>query len=394
MSKNYIFFKFKYYLLIVSLLFFSNAFSANWYVNDNSPSGDVYCTAVGNDTNNGTSPSTPKLTLNAAYAAAVAGDVIYVDKGTFTGAGNRALIFNKAIKIIGAGSSNTIFTSHTDHRFATISTNNVSIQSLQLFDFFLAGTTGIGQVILVNSNITGFELTNVVVKNNYGDSSNGESIYLSSGSSATFNGLFFSCSGFNGSSGGAVKVDNATLVLKNSVFSQSRNSDGFGGAIQMLGTNPNVNIDKTTFIGNSAKAGGAISQIKGVLVVTNSCFNRNYCQGDSSGNTNGGGHYYSTGTITSATFTNCKFEGAFFCASTNPTEYPCQFSSNISNDGNAISIRGAAGNFTFDTCDFNNSNQPNANFDNGLDFYLDKSGGINQENRHYVFKKKNQFGKF
>jgi gliding motility-associated-like protein len=376
MSKNYIFFKFKYYLLIGSLLFFSNAFSANWYVNDNSTSGDVYCTAVGNDTNNGTSPSTPKLTLNAAYAAAVAGDVIYVDKGTFTGAGNRALIFNKAIKIIGAGSSNTIFTSHTDHRFATISTNNVSVQSLQLFDFFLAGTTGIGQVILVNSNITGFELTNVVVKNNYGDSSNGESIYLSSGSSATFNGLFFSCSGFNGSSGGAVKVDNATLVLKNSVFSQSRNSDGFGGAIQMLGTNPNVNIDKTTFIGNSAKAGGAISQIKGVLVVTNSCFNRNYCQGDSSGNTNGGGHYYSTGTITSATFTNCKFEGAFFCASTNPTEYPCQFSSNISNDGNAISIRGAAGNFTFDTCDFNNSNQPNANFDNGLDFYLDKSGVI------------------
>ncbi|MFM2010191.1 MAG: 60 kDa chaperonin GroEL [Bacteroidota bacterium] len=80
--------------------------------------------AVGNDINNGTSPSTPKLTLNAAYAAAVAGDVIYVDKGTFTGAGNRALIFNKAIKIIGAGSSNTIFTSHTDHRFATISANN------------------------------------------------------------------------------------------------------------------------------------------------------------------------------------------------------------------------------------------------------------------------------
>jgi gliding motility-associated-like protein len=375
MSKNYNFFKFKSYFLIVSLLFFSNAFSANWYVNNNSITGDIYCSAIGSASGTG-SISNPFLTLNAALTAASNGDTIYVDAGSYTGVGNKSLLLNKSINIIGSGSNSTIFTSHTNDRFATISVNNVHIQGIQLFDFFLAGTTGIGQVILVNTNITGFELTNVVVKNNYGDSSNGESIYLSSGSSSTFNGLFFSCSGFNGSSGGAVKIDNATLVLKNSVFSQSRNSDGFGGAIQMLGTNPNVNIDKTTFIGNSAKSGGAISQIKGTLIVTNSCFNRNYCQGDSSGTTNGGGHYYSTGTITSASFTNCKFEGAFFCASSNPTEYPCQFSSNVSNDGNAISIRGAAGNFTFDTCDFNNSNQPNANFDNGLDFYLDKAGVI------------------
>ena len=33
MSKNYNFFKFKSFILLVTLLFFSNAFSANWYVN-------------------------------------------------------------------------------------------------------------------------------------------------------------------------------------------------------------------------------------------------------------------------------------------------------------------------------------------------------------------------
>ena len=363
-------------ILLGVMVSFTTTNATNLYVNNTSTTGDIYCTAIGTTTGIGTTTN-PFLTLNAALAVASNGDTIFVDSGSYTGVGNKSLTINKAVTIIGAGSSNTIFTSHTDDRFATISVNNVHIQGLQLFDFFLAGTSGIGQVILVNPNIIGFELTNIVVKNNYGDSTNGESIYLSTGSSSLFNGLFFSCSGFNGSSGGAVKVDGASLVLQNSVFNQARNSDGFGGAIQLLGNNPYVTIDKTTFIGNSAKAGGAISQVKGTLIVTNSCFNRNYCQGDSSGTTNGGGHYFANGTITSASFTNCKFEGAFFCASTNPTEYPCQFSSNVSNDGNAISIRGAAGNFSFDTCDFNNSNQPNANFDNGLDFYLDKSGAIN-----------------
>jgi hypothetical protein len=109
----------------------------SWYVNDTSTSGDIYTTAIGNNANAGTSASAPKLTLDAAFTAAAAGDIIYVDKGTFTGTGNRALTLSKAITIIGAGTGNTIFTSHSDHRFATISANNVSIQNLQLFDFFL-----------------------------------------------------------------------------------------------------------------------------------------------------------------------------------------------------------------------------------------------------------------
>ena len=348
----------------------------SWYVNDNSTSGDIYTTAIGNNANAGTSASAPKLTLGAAFTAAAAGDIIYVDKGTFTGTGNKMFNFNKAITIIGAGTGNTIFTSHTDDRFATIAANNVSIQNLQLYDFFLA--SGNGQALLVNANITGFKLTNVVMKKNYGSSSTGESIYLSSGSNSTFDGLFFSCSGFNGDSGGAIKVNSCTLVVKNSAFSQSRDADGKGGAIEILGTTSVVTVDNTSFDGNSARAGGAIAQTAGKLTVTNSCFNRNYIQGDSSSSTNGGGHYFSQGNDTTlkASFTNCKFDGAFFCATNNPTGYTCQFSSNTSNDGNAISVRGAAGTYTFDKCSFNNSNQPASNFDNGLDLYLQSNGTI------------------
>jgi hypothetical protein len=347
-----------------------------WYVNDNSTSGDIYTTAIGNNANAGTSASAPKLTLGAAFTAAAAGDIIYVDKGTFTGTGNKMFTFNKAITIIGAGTGNTIFTSHTDDRFATIAANNVSIQNLQLYDFFLATLNG--QALLVNANITGFKLTNVVMKKNYGSSGTGESIYLSSGSSSTFDGLFFSCSGFNGGSGGAIKVNSCTLDVKNSAFSQSRDADGKGGAIEISGTTSVVNVSNTSFDGNSSRAGGAIAQNAGKLYVTNSCFNRNYIQGDSSSSTNGGGHYYAASTDTNlvASFTNCKFQGAFFCATSNPTGYLCEASTNTSNDGAAFSLRGTSGTFTFDTCLFDNSNMPALNFDNGLDFYVQASGAM------------------
>lgn len=348
----------------------------SWYVNDNSTTGDVYTTAIGNDANAGNIPTAPKSSLLAAFNAAAAGDIIYVDKGTFTGAGNRQLNLNKSISIIGAGTGNTIFTSHTDHRFATIAANNITIQNLQLFDFFLG--SAVGQALLVNTNVKGFNLKSVVMKKNYGATSNGESIYLSSGSNSTFDGLFFSCSGFNGDSGGAIKVNSCNLTVKNSVFSQSRDADGKGGAIEINGATSIVNIDKTSFEGNSARAGGAIAQIAGNLTVTNSCFNRNYIQGDASSATNGGGHYFSQGNDANlkATFVNCKFDGAFFCGTNNPTGYTCQFSSNTSNDGNAISVRGAAGTYSFETCSFNNSNQPASNFDNGLDLYLQSNGAI------------------
>jgi hypothetical protein len=347
-----------------------------WYVNDNSTSGDIYTTAIGNDANAGTSASAPKLTLSAAFTAAAAGDIIYVDKGTFTGSGNMMFTFNKAITIIGAGTGNTIFTSHTNNRFATIAANNVSIQNLQLYDFFLG--SGNGQVLLVNTNITGFKLTNVVMKKNFGNPTTGESIFLSSGSSSTFDGLFFSCSGFNGASGGAIKVNSCNLIVKNSAFSQSRDADGKGGAIEISGTTSVVTVDNTSFDGNSARAGGAIAQNQGKLYVTNSCFNRNYIQGDSGASNNGGGHYYGASTDANliASFTNCKFQGAFFCATTNPTGYVCEASTNTSNDGAAFSLRGTSGTFTFDTCLFDNSNMPALNFDNGLDFYVQPSGAM------------------
>ncbi|HNU49275.1 MAG TPA: hypothetical protein PKM40_10590, partial [Bacteroidia bacterium] len=299
---------------------------------------------------------------------AAAGDTIYVDAGTYTGTGNISLSINKSLTIIGAGTGNTIFTSHTNNRFVRIQANNVSISNMQIYDFFLEGT---GQAIMVDANFTGFVLNNIVMKRNLGSgNTGGASIYLSSGSSTIINGILFSCSGFNGNYGGAIKVNNAQLVLNKSVFFQARDNDGLGGAIGISGTNADVTITNSVFQECNSKAGGAIAQTGGILAVSGSCFTNNFIQGDVSTNTNGGGHYYATGTIVSASFSNCSFTGAFFCSTSNPPAGSiCQFDSNPSNDGKAISIRGASGTFNFDTCYFNNNNVSTA-FDDGLDFYI------------------------
>jgi hypothetical protein len=370
--------KLYFFFLMGFMLINSNLHAQNtWYVNDNSLTGDVYTTATGNDgTNLVNDPSRPSLTLGDAFTAAAVGDIIYVDTGTYVGGANINLALNKAITIIGAGTGKTIIQGSGNNRFAIVTANNVIIQNLQFFSLLYTNGSGSGQVIRLDPGFSGFQLNNIVMSRNAGAATVGGSVFLDTSSSAAFNGLFFSCSGGNASNGGAIKVNSATLNISNSVFSNSRDAGGNGGAIEILGAS-NVTINNCNFDGNSAQAGGAIGQSGGTLVVTNSCFNRNYVQsGDLS---EGGGHYFATSTIVSASFTNCRFEGAFFCATTNPVGYLCQSSASSSGDGNAISLQNVRGTFTFDTCLFNNSNQPNANFDNGLDIHLDKasSGTIN-----------------
>lgn len=59
--------------------------SIGYYVNDASTLGDVYCTAPGDDANDGLTPAKPKATLQAlldAYSLAPS-DVVFVDAGTY-----------------------------------------------------------------------------------------------------------------------------------------------------------------------------------------------------------------------------------------------------------------------------------------------------------------------
>jgi hypothetical protein len=59
---------------------------ATYYINDDYvPVSDVYTTATGHDSNNGTTPSTPKRTLAGLFAdvSLSPGDTVYIDTGTY-----------------------------------------------------------------------------------------------------------------------------------------------------------------------------------------------------------------------------------------------------------------------------------------------------------------------
>ena len=126
--------------LLLCLLTIQVGFSqTTWYVDDNVNTGDVYTkTSVPGSDAVGTpgTAAAPFATLLNAINRASNGDTILIDKVNFVkSVGNRSLNINKSVTIIGAGTGNTIFSSHTDARFATVASNNVTIKNLQILDF-------------------------------------------------------------------------------------------------------------------------------------------------------------------------------------------------------------------------------------------------------------------
>ena len=74
-----------------------NGYQRALYVNDNNPTGDVFTTAIGSNSNPGTAAA-PFATLNYAISKAKNGDTIYVDAGTYI----ENVIVNKSVTILGA----------------------------------------------------------------------------------------------------------------------------------------------------------------------------------------------------------------------------------------------------------------------------------------------------
>jgi len=89
----------------------------NYYVNDNSTTGDVYCNNVGNAANNGQNPCSPKTTLQDIFDTydIDPGDTIFVDAGTYTMGVNITVASDEGsaaadVVIIGAGNTLTHIT--------------------------------------------------------------------------------------------------------------------------------------------------------------------------------------------------------------------------------------------------------------------------------------------
>lgn len=372
-------------------------FSATFYVNDNSNVNDIYCTAVGNNANPGTSAA-PFATLS--YVVNTIGlfpnDIVYIDAGIYYQT-DANLNFNvNDITIIGAGYDYTIF----DHdfgggdfeRWGNITADGYSLTGVSItgYDYGVGGAcalqiSGASNVtitnVMVNENDPGGGSSAIVVdggstvdfigggsKCNPGQATiaGGGANVEGNGNTVTFTDYTFASNGKNaqGGSGLYVSGDNTTSVtVTNSKFEGNQNgSVEGGGAIFVSGSN--VSLTGTCFTGNYASYnfgpvyGGAICVARGAtLNVTDCTFSGNYAQTSGKGGAIG---------------VNTTFSGSGTTATVNVTS--CAFNLNSSGEAADLYARVGSGNaaiFNVNNCTFSGT---------ALDIRDDNSAQINIQN--------------
>ncbi len=145
---------------------------SNYYINDRSTTGDIWCSVIGDDSNSGSSPSHPKFTLtNLLHTYNLEpGDTIYIDTGTYT---QSFTIKNEDrgdssgyVTIRGAGISNTIF-NFTNVNFGIKLTNE---NYIKLSSMFLKNAN--------NQNLYLDYTTNTIITNIKSGPSKGDGAFL------------------------------------------------------------------------------------------------------------------------------------------------------------------------------------------------------------------------
>ncbi len=264
--------------VIIAIFFFNFSLNAKKiYVNDGDLTGDVYCSAIGNNSNTGLSPSQPYLTLTKAIGVAADNDSILVDAGTYK---NESIsVKKKGLIIIGAGKDNTIF----------LSTFNFTGP---LFYDLGGYSTCSG-----NCNVTEFTLQHVKIKN-----------YIEAGAITI---------------GASNTIDTTRINISSCVFdgnyTASPNSVG-GGAI-CVRKDPTASLSKPAvvtltscdFLNNNTNftlSGGSLFAKDGCRLIVTSC-NFNYCLARSILYYPSGGGFIATYKAGLCVISNCVFRGGY-----------------------------------------------------------------------------------
>ena len=156
------------FMVICSSLINGKAISqTTYYVNDNNSTGDIFCSAVGSNSNSGTA-SAPFVTISYAINAAADGDLIYIDAGSYS----ENVTVNKRLTITGAGSSTSgtiVTTASSGSVFIITSSGSNSTNRLIIKDIRVTGASESG-ISVTNSIAAGyFTFDNVTsLSNNYG----------------------------------------------------------------------------------------------------------------------------------------------------------------------------------------------------------------------------------
>lgn len=317
--------------VLFSCTFSIYATATNYYVNDASTTNDTYCSAIGNNSNNGLSASTPKLTLKNLWVTygpsgtnvLTSGDVIFIDAGTYSVTGGASVdeagfdITVAGLTFMGSNMNTTIF-DHNHHGtpteyFMYINASNVILKNLTIREFDNNGTQTpghSGQAITIGGAgvlRTGILLENINFIEN-GLSGGNPALSVLSNSSVTVKGGGSFCN-TNGTAytGGIEAYGTAiTLLIENSILANNYKVGSFdGGGLRIEGDATTVVTVKNSRIANNmASYGGAISQTNGVLTVQD-CIIEGNTAGQTSTTIYGGAFRINAGT---ATFKRCKFQ--------------------------------------------------------------------------------------
>lgn len=302
---------FKIGFLFLMLTFSSlEVLAVNYYVNNNSAVGDVYCSAIGNNANNGTSPSTPKATLAnvlSTYSASLtSGDRIYIDAGTYNDVN---LILNKAgIRISGAGPAKTIFdnasASADANNFINITANNITIDGCLVKGY---NRVSAGSAIQITA-VTGIVLNNVLTDNNKAGGGSSTIVITGPSASVTFNGGGSNCNTTTSVAGGGVNVEGNGNTVSFNNYSFSNNSKDLqpGSALYVVGNNTTtVNVTNSIIADNRCLSSGGAVFVSGANLNFSGSYFSNNSNYSGSGPKYGGAITVGRGATLSVS--NCKF---------------------------------------------------------------------------------------
>lgn len=309
-------------LLFLFLFLITKGLSAAvYYVNDGFVAGDIFCTAVGNNANVGTSPSTPKLTLKNLWNTygpsgtnvLTSGDTIKIDAGTYSVTGFASVdeakfdITVAGLNFLGAGVGVTIFDHNfhggTSDYFMWIKANNVTVKNLTVQEFagcsscsgvvFSGVNTG-GQAFTID-NATGVVLYNVQTNNNGGNGN--AAITVGPNSQVVIRGGGSTCNAAGAIFSGGIDVlgSNINLLIEDYILAYNSKSAFFGSALYVFGNNVTtvVNVRNTRITNNTGKEGTGLYLDGGNVSLRNCMIGNN----SSTGGTYGGGVVIYEGTV-------------------------------------------------------------------------------------------------
>jgi hypothetical protein len=264
-------------LLLIGVLSLSRSVSAaDYYVNDASfAEAGSLCSAVGDvwPTNDGTSTSSPLSTVAAVIAnyTLAAGDVIYVDPGTYTTdvellAGNTTdygftiqgvLVAGVPVSVFDYGAGNGHWM--TVNRGAT---DDITIKNLYITGYKPTGATSYGGFINNNNSQgdtdnTGFSIIDCVIDDCDAISYGGAMYWSPTGeSSISLTGCTFLNCDISAGGGGAIYTDSPILLTRCTFYTNTTSADG--SAILIYTTSTANVITNCLFYDNTAGGVGAV----------------------------------------------------------------------------------------------------------------------------------------